>query len=258
MKKIILSLIILTTFKFLANSQAVLLQENFDTYNGLVASIPAGFIITWNDTASASKSFYNTTAYCGTTCNTYKFGKDSATIITPAFSNPGSVSFYFKGNGLQNAYNTFYVYESPNGSTWNQVASYINFTTIAQTITLPLNSSSTQLKFYYAKDSLGLNVGFDDLIVYGPSAVNENEALQPISVFPSPSSGLVTVNFNDHFYNAVEFKVINILGREVRNFNLKNISTKYVLNISDQPEGIYLLRIKSGSDEMVKRIILKK
>jgi len=257
MKKILLSLIISAAF-LTTKSQSILLQEDFDSYDGLVTSIPAGFTITWNDTASISKSFYNTSGVCGIACNAYKFGWDSATIITPVFSNPGSVSFYFKGNGTQNPYNTFYVYESPNGSTWNQVASYVNFPTTSQTIILPLNSSSTQLKFYYKKDSLGLNVGFDDLVVYGPVGMNETKGFQGISVFPTPTSGIVTVNFNENYFNAVEIKVINILGKEVKHYDLKNISTKYAVNISDQPEGVYLLRIKSGTDEMVKRVILKK
>lgn len=258
MKKFLLSVLILSATIFSSHSQAILLQQNFDAYNGLLSSVPAGFTITWNDTASISKSYYNTAAYCGTGCNTYKFGWDSSTIITPAFVNPGSVSFYFKGNGTQNAYNTFYVYETPNGSTWNQVASYVNFTTTAQTITLPLNSSTTQLKFYYSKDSLGLNVGFDDLFVYGPTAVNENKGLQAITFYPTPTTGMETINFNENYFSNVEIKVINILGKEIKNFDLKNISTKYVVNISDQPEGIYLLKIKSDGDEMVKRIILKK
>ncbi|HKR03735.1 MAG TPA: T9SS type A sorting domain-containing protein [Bacteroidia bacterium] len=258
MKKFLFSVFIITAAYFNSHSQAILLQQNFDSYNGLVASIPAGFTITWNDTASISKSFYNTTGFCGVACNSYKFGWDSATIITPAFSNPGSVSFYFKGNGTQNPYNTFYVYESPNGSTWNQVASYVNFVTTSQTITLPLNSSSIKLKFYYEKDSLGLNVGFDDLIVYGPLGVNETKGFQGISVYPTPTSGIVTINFNENYFSDIEIKVINILGKEVKNYNLKNISTKYVMNITDEPEGIYLLKIKSGTDEMVKRIILKK
>ncbi|MEP7169368.1 MAG: T9SS type A sorting domain-containing protein [Bacteroidota bacterium] len=260
MKKFLLSVLILSATIFSSHSQAILLQQNFDTYNGLLSSVPAGYTITWNDTASISKSFYNTSGFCGVTCNSYKFGTDSATIITPVagFSNPGSVSFYFKGNGTQNPYNTFYVYESPNGSAWNLVASYVNFVTTSQPITLPLNISSTQLKFYYEKDSLGLNVGFDDLVVYGPTSVNENQGLQSITFYPTPTTGIVTVNFNENYFSNVEIKVINILGKEVKHYDLKNISTKYVMNITDEPEGIYLLKIKSGADEMVKRIILKK
>ena len=258
MKKFLLSAIVIITAAFGTIAQPIILQENFDSYNGLVSSIPTGFTISWNDTASISKSFYNSSGFCGIACNSYKFGWDSATMITPVFSNPGSVSFYFKGNGTQNPYNTFYVYETPNGSTWNLVASYVNFVTTSQNITLPLNSSSTQLKFYYEKDSLGLNVGFDDLVVYGPLGVNENKGLQGISIYPTPTTGNVTVNFNENYFSDVEIKVVNILGKEVKHYDLKNISTKYVMNITDEPEGIYLLKIKSGTDEMVKRIILKK
>lgn len=257
MKKVLLiSCLSLTVFG--AKSQAILLSENFDSYNGLVTSIPPGFYISWNDTAALSRSYYFTTGFCGVACNSYKFGVDSATIITPTFSNPGSVSFYLKGNGNFNNLNHFQVYESPNGSTWNLVISIDSIPSASQTVSLNLNSSTTQLKFFFIKDTLGYNAGFDDLIIYGPTSINELKGLQAVSVFPSPSTGLLTVNFYEKYYNQAELSVINILGKEVKHFSLKGISSKYTMDLSDLPDGIYLLKIKSGNEEMIKRIILKK
>ncbi|MEO5572649.1 MAG: T9SS type A sorting domain-containing protein [Bacteroidia bacterium] len=264
MKKFLLSVFVLFSVILTARSQAIILQEDFDTYDGLVSSIPAGFVITFNDTSTCSsciKSFYSSAGFCGVTCNSYKFGQDSATIITPTLtSNPGSVSFYMKGNGNPSSLNPFHfkVYESPDSIVWNLVHSYDSIVSTSQVVTLPLNPSTNNLKFFYEKDTLGYNVGFDDLVVYGPTGVNENRGLQAISIFPSPTSGIINVGFNSHQYNDVEIKVINILGKEVKIFDLKNSSTKFILNIADQPEGIYLLRIKSGADEIVKRVILKK
>lgn len=257
MKKFLLVAFI-ATLSIASKAQPIILSENFDTYNGLVASIPAGFIITWNDTNAISRSYYSSSGFCGVACNSYKFGWDSATIITPMFSNPGSVSFYLKGNGTPNPYNTFYVYETPDGSTWNQVASYVNFSTSSQTIVLPLNNNSIQLKFYYDKDSLGFNAGFDDLIVYGPTGVSEVRGLDNISIYPTPSSGLVTVNFSQRAFAELQISVLNILGKEIKKFNLRDVSSKFQMNLSELPDGMYFVKIKSEGEENIQRIVIKK
>ncbi|MFI5219048.1 MAG: T9SS type A sorting domain-containing protein [Bacteroidia bacterium] len=256
MKKILLSVMLIVSVTFLTKAQTILLQENFDSYNGLVTSIPAGFTITWNDTAALSRSYYFSSSFCGVACNSYKFGVDSATIITPVFSNPGSVSFYLKGNGTFE-YNKFQVYETPNGSTWNLVASIDSILTSSQIINLPLNSSSVQLKFYFVKDSLGYNAGFDDLVVYGPVGINEVTGLQAVTIFPSPGNGLFTLNFHENYFSNVEIGVINILGKEIKHFVFKGLSSKYVLNLTEEPEGIYLVKIKSGSEEIIRRVIIR-
>lgn len=257
MKKFLLSTFLLFAIAITAKSQPIILSENFDSYNGLVTSIPAGFTITWNDTAAISRSFYTSSGFCGVACNSYKFGVDSATIITPAFSNAGSVSFYIKGNGSVQP-NTFYVYETPDGVNYTLIQSYNPLPTSGTIMTLPVNSASTNLKFYYEKDSLGFNAGFDDLIVYGPTGVNEVKGVQAIGVYPSPTTGIVNLNFNETYFNDVQVSLISILGKEVKRISLNSVSTKYAFNISDQSDGIYLVKIKSGSDELIKRVILKK
>ncbi len=260
MKKFLLSATIIIIASLGAAAQPVLLEEHFDTYDGTTGSIPAGFYISWNS-VTPTKSFYDVASgniYCGQSCNSYKFGVDSATIITPAFANAGSVSFYLKGNGLNYQPNQFKVFESPDSINWNPVVSIDSIPSDSMTHVYPINQSSTRLKFYYKKDSLGYNAGFDDLYVYGPLGINENKGLQAITFYPSPTSGIVTINFNQNHFGNVEMDVINILGKEVKHYDLKNISSKQAINISDQPEGIYLFKIKSGTDEMVKRIILKR
>lgn len=257
MKKFLLSIITIVITALSTQSQSIIISENFDTYDGLVASIPVGFTITWNDTASISKSFYSSSGFCGVACNSYKFGHDSAKIISPVFANAGSMTFYMKGNGTVQP-NTFYVMETSNGVNWDTIATYNPIPTSSQTINLPLNSSSNQVQFYYKKDSLGFNVGFDDLIIYGPAGVNEVKAINGISIYPSPSTGIVNINFNQGFFSKVDISIINILGKEMKHLELKDVSAKQMLNISDQPDGMYLVKIKSGTDEIVKRIILKR
>src|SRR4051812_9634711 len=118
MKKTLLTLLLLSGF-FFAKAQ-VLTFADFDTYDGTTPTIPAGYYISWNNTSSFYTGASNS---CGVACNAYKFGVDSATIITPSFSLADSVRFMMKGNGTYHP-NKFKVYGSPDSINWVLIHSY--------------------------------------------------------------------------------------------------------------------------------------
>jgi hypothetical protein len=254
MKKIFLLVVLLAGSQCF--SQSVILYESFNTYNGTIGSIPAGFTITWND-STGTNSFYTGATSCGQACNSYKFGWDSATIITPVFANPGSVQFFFKGNGTVNNQNTFYVYESPDGSTWNQVAAVSGFNTSQQTLSYPLQPNTIRLKFYYSKPVLGLNVAFDDLTVFGPSAINEPSASEWLNLFPTPSQGLITLQFKTPL-SGFSYTISNLIGKKLIEGNVAVSQQKYILDLSELADGIYFIRIKTTEGEASRRFIIRR
>lgn len=254
MKKLLYIALLLTGFN--ASAQPVILSENFDTYNGTIGSIPAGFTITWND-STGTNSFYTGATSCGLSCNSYKFGWDSSTIITPVFANAGSVRFFFKGNGTLNNQNTFYVYETPDGSTWNQVTAISGFNTSQQTLNFPLASNSIQLKFYYAKPTLGLNVAFDDLTIFGPVGINENNKDEIVNIYPTPSQGILNLKFSNDV-SSISYSINNVIGKTVMEGNAETANRKYTLNLSELTDGIYFIRIKTSDREISRRFIIRR
>lgn len=254
MKKLLYIALLLTGFNAIA--QPVILSENFDTYNGTIGSIPAGFTITWND-STGTNSFYTGATSCGLSCNSYKFGWDSATIITPVFANAGSVRFFFKGNGTLNNQNTFYVYETPDGSTWNQVTAISGFNTTQQTLNYPLSANTIQLKFYYSKPTLGLNVAFDDLTIFGPVGINENNKDQIVSLFPTPSQGILNLKFNSDVAS-ISYSINNVIGKTIIEGNAETSNRKFTLNLSELTDGIYFIRIKTADREISRRFIIRR
>src|ERR1700679_1451661 len=72
-------------------SQTILIQEDFTSYMGTAATVPAGWNFSYNND-------YTSLAYTGTSGpNAYKFGIDSATITTPVFANADTVRFWMRG-----------------------------------------------------------------------------------------------------------------------------------------------------------------
>jgi hypothetical protein len=239
-----------------ASAQPVILSENFNTYNGTIGSIPPGFTITWND-STGTNSFYTGATSCGLSCNSYKFGWDSATIITPVFANAGSVRFFFKGNGTVNNQNTFYVYETPDGINWNQVAAISGFNTTQQTLNYPLSANTIQLKFYYSKPVLGLNVAFDDLTIFGPVGINETAGDNPVSLYPTPAQDVLHLSFGNDV-SSFSYSINNVIGKKVAGGSAEVTNHKHSLDLSGLPEGIYFIRIKFSGKEISRKFIIRK
>jgi hypothetical protein len=257
MKRLLLTLLFFTSLVF-SNAQ-VLLSNNFDSYNGLPATIAPGWYYSFNDSSAANRSFYNTAGFCGVSCNSYKFGHDTVTIITPAFSNADSVQFYLKGNGQQHVENNFTVLESPDSSNWTVVADIDSIPASATTYTLPLNSTTTHLMFVYHKDSLGYNVGLDDIFIFQGSLIGIEEASKSgVSVFPNPTSGPVNILAKNITLRNVTVTVTNILGRQVGNYTFAQLSGKTTLDLNGLEEGVYMVRVKSDKADVLQRVLIRR
>ncbi|MDQ3192922.1 MAG: PKD domain-containing protein [Bacteroidota bacterium] len=157
MKKLLLS-ICFPVFLFLniISAQTVLIDYNFNNYDGTTGSVPAGWTLSWN----TSTSFYTSTASSGPSGpNSYKFGINNVTVTTPQFLNADTVSFWLRGLGVDTI-STLYVTETINGTDWDTIATIPSIPTTGEIVKYKVNFNSIQLKFHYVK-SVG-NLAFDD------------------------------------------------------------------------------------------------
>ena len=81
-----------------------------------------------------------------------------------------------------------------------------------------------------------------------PASVSENESERPfeIKIFPNPTNGAI------HIYPAsvTKVEIYNLLGERVKVFyDMKNV------DISDQPKGVFFLRIATASGWQTRKII---
>jgi len=83
----------------------------------------------------------------------------------------------------------------------------------------------------------------------GPLGVDEVKSnSEEVKVWPNPSNGVFTVEQESEKENEV-IEVYNELGEKVYSNELLARNYQFVIDLSSQPEGIYLYRILSGKGE---------
>ncbi len=83
------------------------------------------------------------------------------------------------------------------------------------------------------------------------SVIDEN----PL-IFPNPSSGLIHLELPKAQNKIYSIKVFNTLSLLV--YNVSNITTnRYTIDLSNQPNGIYLVKITSGSEVYLRKVVIE-
>src|SRR5690242_14372523 len=156
---------------FQSHAQLVRLSQGFDNYIGSVATVPAGWYISWNSTSSPS--YYITSGNYGAAIPSYKFGNNGDEIISPYFLSGDTLRFWYKGQGLFSAQNTLLILYSEDSTNWNGLVSIDTMLVTGTTFSYPLPCDAHYLMFIY--NQVSGNLAFDDVRVtmtdYSPDAV---------------------------------------------------------------------------------------
>lgn len=262
MKKIFTLISLFASLSLGALSQVPILCEDFNTYDSTTATTEYhGFYISY----ATQFSYYTSTQSSGSSGpNSYKFGVDSATMITPNIDGARSIAFWIKHNygtppGPDPA-SYFYIYESSDSISWTAIDS-ISAGTVTSTTGHPmaynLSAGTQYVKFYYHK-STG-NIAFDDFCAFdtpvGIFGTPKNNL--SISMYPNPSNGLIHIKSSTFLNKGINVTVSNVLGKQVKNIVLNNASSLYQVNLNELEAGIYMVRVRSEYGESTQRMILK-
>ena len=90
---------------------------------------------------------------------------------------------------------------------------------------------------------------------------DSNKTLDAFTVFPNPVSNSATITLELEKADEVQFNLYNLTGQLVRNRNLGILDKGYYqeeLNVTDLPEGQYLLQINSTNQVVTKKIVVIK
>ncbi|HPX76577.1 MAG TPA: PKD domain-containing protein, partial [Bacteroidales bacterium] len=88
--------------------------------------------------------------------------------------------------------------------------------------------------------------------------VEEIIAENDINIYPNPTTGLVTIKIKDTYYSSVSFEIYDIMGRKVVSEIYKNGVDEFSTDLSNYPEGLYIIRMKLGNLNLNKKILLTK
>jgi hypothetical protein len=254
MKKIYILAFICCMFQMKSNAQSLILSTGFDNYAGTVATIPAGWYMSWN----TSNSFYTSTGNYGLAAPSYKLGNDSDIVVAPfTASAQDSVSFFVRGNGTPfSPANELQIFQSQDSITWTLVASIDSLPTTGTTIGVNLNGDS-YFKLLYIKQPAGGNLAIDDIKIFSYiTSDNQMNDEVNVNVFPSPSSGMVFIKLPEN-QKSVSLEFYDMLGNRINNLIAnKRSNDLYAVDFTGMRNGFYFIKIKSGSSIYTKRITI--
>jgi len=96
----------------------------------------------------------------------------------------------------------------------------------------------------------------DYVLKIGPSelSIEENTSVK-LSVYPNPSTGLLNINFENESVIPESISVFDMIGKKV--FDEKGISSTTTLDLTDLKKGIYLVSIKTKTDNYTRKIVIE-
>ena len=125
--------------------------------------------------------------------------------------------------------------------------------------TVPLTSLASQtnvvLKFRHTTGYEN-NLYLDDIRVTGVLGVKPAENPALFSIFPNPTTGLLTIEANKLSGKEATVSVKNTIGQEVFQQKIKGQGTNLKIDLRGKPAGMYLVQVTSGAETLTRKIIL--
>jgi hypothetical protein len=163
-------------------------------------------------------------------------------------------------NLLINAGDTIGIYGARSTSTY---CSYglPSCTTTIMGYTVALNRTGMQYSLYDQQmHDVWSETGNDisRVIMYVDSVttgVHVNDVNASLSVYPNPSKGIFTIEAKNKANGAMQAEVFNHLGERVYSAMLNESGR---IDLSDKPEGVYFVQVKSAAGVLTKKIIVSR
>jgi hypothetical protein len=100
-------------------------------------------------------------------------------------------------------------------------------------------------------DGIDQNCDGEDL---STASLSKNNGFK-LDLVPNPSSGKVTLKFNQHVHEA-QVAVFALTGQLVAEFHVQG--TQSTINLSNVHDGVYLVKIRINQSEHTSKLILSK
>jgi hypothetical protein len=137
----------------------------------------------------------------------------------------------------------------------------LSSTTVANpTFTAPEVNADTIYTFSLVVNDGTLDSPVDQVVitVKNITEVGNTEISVPVfKAYPNPTTGIIILEFNQKSGMKIEISVSNLIGAEVFRKELTNVDT-YLIDLSNQVSGIYLLKVNFDNQEYNRKIVIRK
>ncbi len=91
----------------------------------------------------------------------------------------------------------------------------------------------------------------ENIVVVG---VDKEKTNFNVSIFPNPTNGLITINFNDGLNQKTNYTVTSIEGKVITT-QTNIVTNNVIIDLSNESKGVYFLKINSGNNNAVYKLI---
>lgn len=99
-----------------------------------------------------------------------------------------------------------------------------------------------------------------DVKFIGDLGLNTENIVSQFNLYPNPTTNIINVDFNIESENNVSVSILNTVGQEVDSKEMNSVSGTQTIQFdtSDLEAGMYLVKVKTGTSEQIKRISVVK
>jgi len=109
---------------------------------------------------------------------------------------------------------------------------------------------------YSVTDAAGNEATAERLIIVNLVGIEENPIYDFVDIFPNPTKGMLTVETQNLIVN--EIAVYNVIGKNVLSLTQNELRATNRLDLSNQPEGIYMVNITTNEGAITKKITVSR
>lgn len=116
------------------------------------------------------------------------------------------------------------------------------------------------LVLFRAVSGYGNNAYVDNININLTLGVNENNALsKEVSLYPNPSSGKFYLDMNFNSSKDVNVEIYDVAGKQISTMEYNNIvGGMYSVDLSNEANGLYTVKISTGTEITVKQVNILK
>ncbi|MFT6245077.1 MAG: hypothetical protein ACJA0U_002905 [Salibacteraceae bacterium] len=106
---------------------------------------------------------------------------------------------------------------------------------------------------YAVEVTQGNCVDTSNCLLVNQAGIEDTDLEKTLDVYPNPTSGGISIDFNKHQYAEVEIQVLNSVGQVVQNSNYYN-TDMCELKITNEP-GIYFVRVTADNSTTTVKVV---
>ena len=240
-----------SVMKYDGNNWVLLGQQGFsggtyDSYSGLAVHGGVPHVAAWDSDGKATVYKFSGSAWDA--LGNRNFSTGQASYMNIKFSSSGTPFVVFKDAGKSNKASLMKL----NGSNWVQVGDACSSGTATYT-SLTFSADGSPYVAFRDEASMRRTTVMKYASVTGLNELSGDEMIQ---IYPNPNNGFFTIKLPQIVDKNYVVEVINITGQTVYSESLSNKNIIRI-NLTGKPNGIYLVKIKWGTEIFQKKIIVR-